>query len=221
VKTLTAPSLFFSKTSFRWLPLTHKPQSARKGRGTGRIGVALMLTMLRVVIFPRPKIFPMTTYSRQVAAHIAKAIVNGAHGNKKFSSLHSEALGAIQMSTPTSSTGMNASSSSPVKVAIGRPATVTDLGRKAEAPNADTNNDHITPVSSQVGTPMARPVDFKSLAGSYPGDHRAQGAPAVLPANPGPREPKGQSHVMSSKLHDAPGPQVTVSGETTPSSEVE
>jgi hypothetical protein len=38
-----------------------------------------------------------------------------------------------------------------------------------------------------------RPVDRKTLEGSTPGDHRAQAADAKLPANPGPREPKGQT----------------------------
>lgn len=37
-----------------------------------------------------------------------------------------------------------------------------------------------------------KPVDRKTLEGSYAGDSRAKGAPAVLPNNPGVREPMGQ-----------------------------
>lgn len=37
------------------------------------------------------------------------------------------------------------------------------------------------------------------LEGSHKGDHRAKAAPAVLPANPAPREPKGQTTTENGK----------------------
>jgi hypothetical protein len=40
--------------------------------------------------------------------------------------------------------------------------------------------------------PNVKPVDSKTITGSYPGDHRAQAAPAAMPANPAPRQPVGQ-----------------------------
>jgi hypothetical protein len=40
-------------------------------------------------------------------------------------------------------------------------------------------------------------VGHKSYEGSNAGDHRGQTADAVLPSNPGPREPQGQSKVQA------------------------
>ena len=44
-----------------------------------------------------------------------------------------------------------------------------EVPMRPESPNPDS-----APFTtlSQIGTPQARPVDFKSLAGSYQGDHR-------------------------------------------------
>lgn len=106
------------------------------------------------------------------------------------------------MATPTSSNGLNTSGSSAVKVEIGRPSNVTSLGQKAVAPNSDASS---MGVNSQVGNPQAKPVDFKTLAGSYSGDHRAKGADAVLPDNPDPRSPMGQ-FPLSARTPAAPKP---------------
>ena len=38
-----------------------------------------------------------------------------------------------------------------------------------------------------------KPVDRRTIEGSYAGDSRAKGADAQLPLNPAPREPKGQT----------------------------
>ena len=38
-----------------------------------------------------------------------------------------------------------------------------------------------------------RPVDRKTIEGSYPGDSRAKAAPAVLPNQPAPRQPVAQT----------------------------
>jgi hypothetical protein len=42
-------------------------------------------------------------------------------------------------------------------------------------------------------------VDRRTIEGSTPGDSRAHGAPAILPNNPGPREPKGQTYTENGK----------------------
>lgn len=63
-------------------------------------------------------------------------------------------------------------------------------------------------VGAQFPAPLAKPVDRRTLAGSTPGDFSAEAAPAVLPANPGPRDGMGQSRVTSSRL-DQPAQHVT------------
>jgi hypothetical protein len=55
-------------------------------------------------------------------------------------------------------------------------------------------------VGSQIEVGPIKPVHRKTIEGSTPGDFRSKAAPAVLPDNPGPREPRGQSKVMSSRL---------------------
>lgn len=44
------------------------------------------------------------------------------------------------------------------------------------------------------------PCDRKTIEGSTPGDSRPKGSPAVLPANPAPRQGMTQARVCSSKL---------------------
>jgi len=104
------------------------------------------------------------------------------------------------VATPTSSNGLNTSGSSAVKVQIGRDANVESLGQKPVAANSDASS---MGVNSQVGNPTAKPVDFKTLAGSYSGDHRYKASDAVLPDNPGPREQMAQ-FPLSSRTPAAP-----------------
>ena len=68
-------------------------------------------------------------------------------------------------------------------------------GRKASPANNATGSGVTSgmAVGSQVVVGAVKPVDSKTLGGSYPGDHRAKAAPAVLPNNPGPREAVGQA----------------------------
>lgn len=94
---------------------------------------------------------------------------------------------------------------------IGREQNVTQFGQKQTASGAAGSG--ITAgmgaaQNSQVRPITVTPVDRKTIEGSTPGDFRSQAAPAILPDNPGPRDPKGQSKVMSSRL-DSPAPQLS------------
>jgi hypothetical protein len=51
-----------------------------------------------------------------------------------------------------------------------------------------------------------KPVDRRTIEGSTPGDFRAKAAPAVIPANPGPREGMGQ-FPNGKNCKSAPAPQ--------------
>ena len=71
-------------------------------------------------------------------------------------------------------------------------ASVSSLGKKQNSePSSNSINSGMS-VTSQVPNPIARPVDSKTVQGSYPGDHRF-GGDSVKPsmdkiANPpGPR----------------------------------
>jgi len=53
-----------------------------------------------------------------------------------------------------------------------------------------------------VAAPLSvsvKPVDSRTIEGSYAGDHRAKGADAKMPNQPGPRDGAGQAH-LNSKL---------------------
>jgi hypothetical protein len=69
-------------------------------------------------------------------------------------------------------------------------------GRAATLCNPAANNRPLETVSGMACdspvAPLVRPVDRRTIEGSYPGDTRAKAAPAVMPANPAPREPMGQ-----------------------------
>jgi len=53
--------------------------------------------------------------------------------------------------------------------------------------------------------PQAKPVDSKTITGSYPGDHRTKTADAVLPANPAPRSGMTQAPLGSKSPSNLPG----------------
>ena len=70
------------------------------------------------------------------------------------------------MPTPTSST-LNGDQKGQPRVAIDRGATTSFLQSEGSKLPADSTTEPYQP------TPVViKPVDFKSLAGSYPGDHR-------------------------------------------------
>jgi hypothetical protein len=134
------------------------------------------------------------------------------------------------MSTPTSSNNMSTAAPSSVRIQIGRQPNVTDQGRKAEPANAaSVSADRgITPVSSQVEVGPIKPVDRRTIEGSYDGQtDKGQFAPKsanfstdFAKNSPAPRQGMTQSKVMSSKL-DYPLPAVSVTDLTEPNSEVE
>lgn len=82
-----------------------------------------------------------------------------------------------------------------------RMAQLVEMG-KSQLPATNTSG---MTCGSQVVVGPIKSVDSKTLAGSYPGDHRAKGADAVLPSNPGPREQMGQ-FPLSSRTPAAPKP---------------
>jgi len=144
------------------------------------------------------------TKQERTAAHIAKRILSNTR--KRFSALHAEALESeFYMATPTSSNGLNTAGSAAVKIQIGRHANVESLGQK---PVADNLSISAMGVNSQVGRPTAKPVDFKTITGSYPGDHRSKPgdvAKATLDKaadNGGPRKDVGQ--FRSSRFESEP-----------------
>jgi hypothetical protein len=174
------------------------------------------------IIFPGFEF--MKTQKQLVAEHIARAIVTGTR--KKYSSLYADALGEI-MSTPVSSNSMNAEGSPSLNQGSNPPRANEARGLAFKVPAQVTSSDKLTDQmtnGSQVNVGNIKPVDRRTVTGSYNGKtvgYDAVGDVVKLPANPGPREARGQSQVMSSRLQEAPGPQVTVSGDTLPSSEVE
>lgn len=90
-----------------------------------------------------------------------------------------------------------------------RMAEMVNLGRQA---SSDSINSGLTCTDHQVTVGPIKPVDSKTLQGSYPGDHRAQAAPAVLPNNPGPREATGQFPLSSRTPAAAPAVQSDTEG---------
>ena len=154
------------------------------------------------------------TRSEAIARHIAAAIVRN-QTRKHWSGLHSDAISALEreiiMSTPTTSN--NHTAVPQAQPATGRPADLQPLAQK-QAPAQPANGPRPNNVVSQVGIPVARPVDRRTIEGSTPGDFRKQpgdvARASVDPAadNGGPREPMRQSGMNSSKL-DAPAPVVT------------
>lgn len=125
--------------------------------------------------------------------------------HKRFSELYREAI-EQSMSTPTSSNGLNASGSSPVKIQIGRDATVEQLGQKPVTPSAD-----ISTMGEQFPGPatVIRPVDHIALEGTHKGDWRS-GNVDRIPAvpQPTPRQPMTQ-FPLSGRTPAAPAPQLS------------
>jgi hypothetical protein len=142
-----------------------------------------------------------------IANSIAKRIM--ANKRKRWAGLHQAALKEITMATPTTSNSLNTTAAHEASLknnGIGSPADGRRLNGSGTQ-GTDINSGIAASQNSEV-----RPVEVKQsghnvLEGSNAGDHRtAQAAPAVLPDNPAPREPRGQSRVMSSKLSDGDKP---------------
>ena len=104
------------------------------------------------------------------------------------------------MSTVTSSNGLNTSGSSAVRVQIGREQTVSDLGVKATAPNADKNEmaEQYQPSPIKVVQ-----VDHVALLGSNLGNHLSGNLDHVSPPpTPGVRE--GMTQAKMSRYETTP-----------------
>lgn len=94
-------------------------------------------------------------------------------------------------------------SQNPHAAAIGRGEQV-DLGG-APGPVSPNNKNGAASRPSESVNQMSvggrdvvvRHVDQRCVEGSYSGDSRAQGSPAVLPKNPAPREGMGQARLSS------------------------
>jgi len=85
---------------------------------------------------------------------------------------------------------------------VGVDVTPGTAGPIAPAPNS---REAATVSGMAVAAPLGisvKPVDRRTIEGSYPGDTRAQAAPAVLPNQPGPREARGQTK-LSGRTPDA------------------
>jgi hypothetical protein len=76
-------------------------------------------------------------------------------------------------------------------VSLNQPGSVG--GAHQDGLHAKASNSAVT-VPEGV-TVVIKPVDRRTIQGSYPGDSRSQAANAVLPAQPGPRDTPQQSEV--------------------------
>ena len=118
------------------------------------------------------------TRSERIAAHIAARIIRN-KSLPRFSTLYREAIEET-MSTTTDQTtnptlNQSANSGAPARVGVAKLPSQT--------------------VVTQVVVGPVKQVGHNSFEGSNSGEHRAQAADSVLPSNPGPREPRGQSKV--------------------------
>lgn len=112
------------------------------------------------------------------------------------------------MATPTTSNSLNTTAAHEASLknnGIGSPADGRRLNGSGTQ-GSDVNSGIAASQNSEVRPVEVKQVGHKTIEGSNAGDHRSQAAPAVLPDNPAPREPRGQSKVMSSKLADGDKP---------------
>jgi hypothetical protein len=103
------------------------------------------------------------TREQCIADAIAKKIM--ANTRKRYSALHADALGEYAMATPTDGKNINMDAAQPHSTAVGTPA-------EGQKMRADATGNTYT-VGSQVGPIVVKPTNFKSLDGSYAGDHTA------------------------------------------------
>jgi hypothetical protein len=79
-------------------------------------------------------------------------------------------------------------------------------GLCSPAPNSRPIEDVNAMFVSAPVTVRIKPVDSRTVEGSYPGDHRAKAAPAVMPNQPAPRSAVGQAPA-GGRIPAAPAPQ--------------
>ena len=136
--------------------------------------------------------------SRAIADAIAKKIM--AKSQKRFSSLHDEAVREVFMSTPTSSNGVNTTAAHEQTLDRSRIGSPAD-GRKLNATGSQgvtINSGLNVGQNSEVKPITVKPVDSKTITGSYAGDHRSPSRDTVKESlnraadNGGPRSAVGQ-----------------------------
>ena len=104
--------------------------------------------------------------------------------------------------------GNEASQAFPLSGRIGTPVEASSRDSNAKVSRGNVNGvgpqvDSVTTSGMSVtgrAQEAARPVDSRTIQGSYPGDHRAKASPASLPPNPAVRQPMTQAKMCSSKL---------------------
>ena len=92
------------------------------------------------------------------------------------------------MSTPTSETLNGGSTFTPTQTNDANESIQGQLAELARPRMTGGDTTSGMTCGSQLPTITVKPVDSKTLAGSYPGDHRTKAADAKLPDNPAPRE---------------------------------
>ena len=159
---------------------------------------------------------PLHTFMRTRAEAIADAIAKRIMANtkKRFSTLHADAIMETNnMSTPTSST-LNGDGKGQPRPQIGRPQVNSpvelafDYGKGTAPAGPDTNLGMAGAQNSEVVVGPIKPVDFKTIEGSYPGDHRSQAAPADTDQFKNSGDPRSRVKQFrdNSKLPDGPAP---------------
>lgn len=83
-------------------------------------------------------------------------------------------------------TGLQVHDNNANRVAVQNAADAA-VAAKGQTPKVNTDLSVLGEASQPVVGPI-KPVDFKTITGSYAGDHRAEAAPAVIPAQPSPRQ---------------------------------
>jgi hypothetical protein len=137
------------------------------------------------------------TRNEAIAANIAARITR----NKtrfKFATLHRLAVEETEHMSDTSSTtsSMNVADTPATRAQIGREIPDSPASLAAVAPAKLTTDPATSPytVGSQVTVGPIKPVDRKTITGSYPGDSRSSGdtAKATMDAIANPPAPRSQ-----------------------------
>lgn len=78
------------------------------------------------------------------------------------------------------------------------------ISEKGHAQDQNTLSFARGPEAEAARPTVAKPVDSRTIVGSYPGDHRANANSVATPANPGPREGMRQESLNSKLADNAP-----------------
>lgn len=146
----------------------------------------------------------MESYAYQLAAILAREI--NKNTRKHFGTLHADAIEEIEnMNKPTScvTSSMDIKDTPAARIQMGReiPNTLGDLAAASPArlpavPSADSVNSGMS-VASPIPAVTIKPVDRKTIQGSYPGDSRYPNTGAGI----------------TDQFHTCPGPRDAVRGQ--------